>query len=144
MVQCIWHLDSGNVGGWQEIILNKYRPLFNNGLPSFNCHLSPTWRAIHSSFSSARLSATLNSSVCFKPGNGRTTRFWEDCWCGIAPLKSQFPRLYSLSTQQQAIVYAVFCPTNNCFKLSWSRDLMNRESDLCKYLMLVIKFVYQD
>ena len=41
--------------------------------------LSPTWRAIQSSFSSARLNATLNSIVCFKPGNGRITRFWEDC-----------------------------------------------------------------
>ena len=98
-------------------------PLFSNGLPSFNCHLSPAWSAIQCSFSSARLSVALNSSVRSKLGNGRTTRFWEDCWCGIVPLMSQFPRLYRLSTQLQATVCAVFYPTNNCFNLSWSRDL---------------------
>jgi hypothetical protein len=49
MFQWIWHLDGGNVGGWQEIIFNKYRPLFSIGLPSFNCHLIP-YMACYSEF----------------------------------------------------------------------------------------------
>jgi hypothetical protein len=51
MFKWLWNLDKGVVGGWQELILWKYRPHFANGLPVFAGSLSPTWRGMISAIS---------------------------------------------------------------------------------------------
>nr|GEW67336.1 hypothetical protein [Tanacetum cinerariifolium] len=44
-------------------------------------------------------------SICFcKIGNGDTTRFWEDIWCGNAPLRIQFPRVFYLDTDRNCSI----------------------------------------
>lgn len=37
-----------------------------------------------------------------KIGDGKGTFFWEDVWLGREPLKVRFPRLYHLSSNQEA------------------------------------------
>nr|GEV32532.1 RNA-directed DNA polymerase, eukaryota, reverse transcriptase zinc-binding domain protein [Tanacetum cinerariifolium] len=39
-----------------------------------------------------------------KIGNGSSTRFWEDVWCGEQPLKTIFPRIYLLETNRLCLV----------------------------------------
>ena len=39
-----------------------------------------------------------------KLNNGRTTSFWKDRWIRVEPLCIMFPRLFSLSTQKEAMV----------------------------------------
>nr|GEV93238.1 RNA-directed DNA polymerase, eukaryota, reverse transcriptase zinc-binding domain protein [Tanacetum cinerariifolium] len=39
-----------------------------------------------------------------KIGNGFSTRFWEDVWCGEQPLKTIFPRIYLLETYRLCLV----------------------------------------
>jgi hypothetical protein len=48
----MWNLDNRWYGGWQEFIVNKYKPCFDNGLPTFDHHLSPTWYGIYKSLTS--------------------------------------------------------------------------------------------
>nr|GEV54749.1 hypothetical protein [Tanacetum cinerariifolium] len=44
-------------------------------------------------------------SMCTRTiGNGLSTRFWEDTWCGIQPLKLQFPRIYMLETIKNCFI----------------------------------------
>ncbi|KAL6508840.1 hypothetical protein OROHE_021399 [Orobanche hederae] len=40
-----------------------------------------------------------------KVGNGLSTRFWEDIWCGNGPLKLKFPRIYLLDHDKSAFVH---------------------------------------
>jgi hypothetical protein len=47
----LWNLDKGVAGGWQDLILQKYRPHFANGLPVFAGSLSPTWYGMVSAIS---------------------------------------------------------------------------------------------
>ncbi|GJU20664.1 hypothetical protein Tco_1154006 [Tanacetum coccineum] len=39
-----------------------------------------------------------------KLGNGTSTRFWDDIWCGESTLKSKFPRVYMLDNDRDCIV----------------------------------------
>lgn len=39
-----------------------------------------------------------------KIGNGLQTLFWLDSWLGPSPLKQMFPRLFTITTHQQASV----------------------------------------
>ncbi|KAL4559864.1 hypothetical protein LXL04_032010 [Taraxacum kok-saghyz] len=39
-----------------------------------------------------------------KVGNGRATRFWEDCWVGDRPLAITFPRLVALEVDRRCTV----------------------------------------
>ncbi|GJQ97240.1 RNA-directed DNA polymerase, eukaryota, reverse transcriptase zinc-binding domain protein [Tanacetum coccineum] len=37
-------------------------------------------------------------------GNGNSTRFWTDSWCGVCPLKDLFPRVYALDANKSCLV----------------------------------------
>nr|GEX67182.1 hypothetical protein [Tanacetum cinerariifolium] len=44
-------------------------------------------------------------SLCTrKLGNGESTRFWEDIWCGTNPLRLKFPRIYLLETDRNCLI----------------------------------------
>ncbi|GJT73535.1 RNA-directed DNA polymerase, eukaryota, reverse transcriptase zinc-binding domain protein [Tanacetum coccineum] len=49
-------------------------------------------------------------------GNGASTRFWEDTWCGNSPLKLQFPRIYNLDTDRNCLI-------SNRIPFNWSSVL---------------------
>nr|GEZ78535.1 RNA-directed DNA polymerase, eukaryota, reverse transcriptase zinc-binding domain protein [Tanacetum cinerariifolium] len=56
-----------------------------------------TWGAILFSIYSLKQKGTDVLSLCsWNIGNGASTRFWVDTWCGNQPLKNQFPRVYLL------------------------------------------------
>jgi hypothetical protein len=37
-------------------------------------------------------------------GNGRSTSFWCDRWCGLVSLADKFPKLYKISDEQECSV----------------------------------------
>ncbi|GKC23809.1 RNA-directed DNA polymerase, eukaryota, reverse transcriptase zinc-binding domain protein [Tanacetum coccineum] len=39
-----------------------------------------------------------------KIGNGESTRFWNDVWCGISPLKVQYPSIFLLDTDKDCFI----------------------------------------
>jgi hypothetical protein len=59
---------------------------------------SPFWKGL------MRVKEDFFSRGSFKVGNGLTTRFWEDCWLGDAPLAQQYPSLYSIANRKQVSV----------------------------------------
>ena len=42
----------------------------------------------------------IRQNCSFEVGNGRKVRFWEDVWCGEAPLCSSFPSLYEVASSK--------------------------------------------
>jgi hypothetical protein len=42
--------------------------------------------------------------IAFKVGSGAQAKFWLDTWCGDAPLKVNFPKLYGIACDKKAYV----------------------------------------
>ena len=42
----------------------------------------------------------IRQNYSIEVGNRRKVRFWEDVWCGEAPLCSSFPSLYKMASSK--------------------------------------------
>jgi len=60
-------------------------------------------------------------------GNGRSTQFWHDLWCGPTLLRDRFPRLFQLSFQVDGRVGDLGAWEGNVWvwDLRWRRLLFN-------------------
>jgi hypothetical protein len=85
-------------GVWQELLHNKYLHSKTLSQVSAQPFDSPFWKGL------MRVKEDFFSRGSFKVGNGLTTRFWEDCWLGDAPLAQQYPSLYSIANRKQVSV----------------------------------------
>nr|GEX13776.1 RNA-directed DNA polymerase, eukaryota, reverse transcriptase zinc-binding domain protein [Tanacetum cinerariifolium] len=71
------------------------------------CFKNTSWGAIMHSIHGLKNQGMDLLSMCTRTiRNGLSTHFWEDTWCGIQPLKLQFPHIYMLET------------VKNCFLVS--------------------------
>jgi len=58
-------------------------------------------------------------------GNGERTKFWEDPWMQAGIIKSLFPKLYSISSQQNTIIARMGWFEGQVWRwiLAWNREL---------------------
>ena len=70
-------------------------------------------------------------------GNGTKTRFWNDQWVGNYTLKDKFPALFSLSSQQTALISSIGWFEGHVWKwsLAWKRELAQQEVQLVEGLI---------
>jgi hypothetical protein len=134
-----WRLLDINHAVWKEVISSKYGAaavgkveIHEDCKPWF---ASLWWRDI----SSIGLNLDINwfsSNAYRKLGNGMQTRFWWDIWNGGIPLKDRFPRLFSISNQQNASVAEMY--NNNIggerWLFTWRRRFFVWESELFEEL----------
>jgi hypothetical protein len=75
-----------------------------------------------------------------KLGNGRTIRFWKDRWATNQSLQSLFPRLYGISTQQDALVSDMGSWVDGVWRwgLVWRREFFVWEEALVQQLSILI------
>lgn len=60
-------------------------------------------------------------------GNGKSTSFWNDCWCGPLPLSVRFKRLFELSLNKEIRVDVVL---NSSFEsLTFRRRLVGVDAE---------------
>ena len=63
------------------------------------------WRDLKKALIHSPQGQIINSDMRWKVGCGDQTKFWEDKWvCGEMSLAEKFPRLYSISLQQQSFI----------------------------------------
>ena len=55
-------------------------------------------------------------------GNGRETRFWDDCWVGHRPLRMVFPRLVILDANQNCLVADRW--VDGAWRWQWQRSIL--------------------
>ncbi|GAU23240.1 hypothetical protein TSUD_172690 [Trifolium subterraneum] len=84
-----------------------------------------------------------NQVAIKKMGCGNTIKFWKDVWVGNQSLEHRFPRLYSISDQQDKLVQEVGSRINGMWRwgLMWRRNFFVWEEDLLNELEEVIKNV---
>ncbi|GKB74695.1 RNA-directed DNA polymerase, eukaryota, reverse transcriptase zinc-binding domain protein [Tanacetum coccineum] len=90
---------------WAKVIRSIYGH-HGGVLSDMPCRLKKnTWGSILSSVKRLKEKGIDLLSLCSrKLGNGESTRFWDDSWCGNSPLKVQFPRVYNLDTDRNCTI----------------------------------------
>jgi hypothetical protein len=78
--------------------------------------------------------------VVKKVGDGRLTAFWTDIWISNVSLKDRFPRLFSVSSIQEAKVGSAGSWVNGrwCWAIAWRQNLFVWEDELRAKLMEIL------
>jgi hypothetical protein len=86
----------------------------------------------------------VEEAIVKKLGNGALTSFWVDKWLGDTPLYLKFPRLYVLSTQQEARVSDLVVEIvgeGRVWNLVWRRPLFQWEEECVAFLLTSLQAV---
>lgn len=78
-----------------------------------------------------------------KMGCGNTIKVWKDVWVGNQSLEHRFPRLFSMSVQQDKLVWEVGSRINGIWRwdIRWRRNFFVWEEDLFHELQEIINNV---
>ncbi|KAA3463550.1 Retrovirus-related Pol polyprotein LINE-1 [Gossypium australe] len=123
---------------WRKVILAKYESNVQQWRfkATYQKDMSAVWRGIVENAKDAEVSKWVRSESFFwKIGNGKSTLFWWDIWCGNRPLKVLFPRLFRLAKNKVSTVVDSLNYSGNG-SVNWgdwfSRPLLDRENEMCK------------
>lgn len=108
---------------WCHILESKYKGIVKSSD-------SRWWKDLFSvSFGNNR-GNWFDGALCRRVGNGQTFSFWNDDWMGVGVFKLLFPRLFMMSSQQEARICEVGGWRNEVWNwnLSWRRPMLQRES----------------
>ncbi|GJZ22800.1 RNA-directed DNA polymerase, eukaryota, reverse transcriptase zinc-binding domain protein [Tanacetum coccineum] len=101
----IWSFFHCSSDLWARVIKNIYGPCGGINDTPGNRLSHSTWGGILSSIKRIKQKGIDLLSYCVrKIGDGTSTRFWEDTWCGDQPLKITFPRIYRLDTYKDCFI----------------------------------------
>jgi len=131
-----WRYISEDMGKWKELLESKYGSEMQNTVKL----QSWWWKDLLKVCREGGGEGWFGKEVGWKLGCGDKIRFWEDVWIGNCNLKTQFPRLYSLSLNQGQKVeeVGVWEQMGWCWRLRWRRDRFVWESELVEDLHMLI------
>ena len=91
-----WRFTMEDSSTWRSVINMKYGSDDGGWFPPIpkGCHRVGRWKDI------SKEDLILRHHCSMKIGDGSKARFWEDWWCGEAPLCSSFPSLYRLASSK--------------------------------------------
>jgi hypothetical protein len=136
-----WRLLLGEEEVWKSVVKAKYgnRAIGKAELDvnTFGNGCSHWWRDL------CNLDKGVNwftQVVKKKVGRGNSTLFWKDTWVGNQSLEQQFPRLYSISTQQEEMVGNMGRWFNGVWRweLRWRREFFTWENALVTHLLGIL------
>jgi hypothetical protein len=140
-------LNNDDVGLWKEVLVAKYgNHITQNAAWSFgsNSYLaSPWWRDICDLEGCVDSKNWVVESVSRCLGDGGSTRFWRDKWVGDSLLCDRFPRLFSISSQKEAMVNELVVVEGEVmtWNFSWRRRLFVWEDEIVVCLLGVLESV---
>ena len=100
----IWRFGTNKGGLWKEILVSKYggwRSLRGEGNLKRG---SLWWKDLKEVWASEGWGRSFEDGFKWYVGNGKDISFWEDSWLSCGALKGVFPRLFSLSSANDAKV----------------------------------------
>ncbi|GAU20845.1 hypothetical protein TSUD_120370 [Trifolium subterraneum] len=129
-----WRLLQKENALWKEVLVAKYGIKACLNVHWIGCELprtsSPWWRDI-CGLDAKEGGSWFDQHMSKVVGNGESTRFWFDCWSGNKPLCDRFPRLFSVSSQQNSMVRDVVGDGSGLLRwdLGWRRRLFVWEQE---------------
>jgi hypothetical protein len=135
-----WKLLQHDPGLWKEVLVAKYGPLLLtnavfNGIPG--ARIAPTWwKDICAVEDFVNSKKWFSEASVRRINNGASTSFWSHVWLGDLPLADKFPRLFSLSSQRDAVISDVAEVNGDRIEWSfmWRRRLFIWEEELVTLL----------
>jgi hypothetical protein len=107
LIKWRWRLIQKDNALWKEVLVAKYGSCIRHkvhwvGTPVENS--ASLWWKDACGIDIRDGGSWFAQNITRKIGNGLTTRFWMDCWCGNVPLCESFPRLFSISSYKEGVV----------------------------------------
>ena len=81
------------------------------------------------------------ANILWEVGNGREIRLWDDSWAGNVAIKELFPRLHSICTTKESLLWQVREWSESLgwvWKIEWRRTLFEWELSLESQLMHIL------
>jgi len=94
-----WHYISNGRGRWKECLESKYGMELDKSQISVKLQ-SWWWRDLVKMCKEGGGEGWFQEEVRWSLGKGDKVKFWEDVWIGNQPLKTLFPKLFSISLNQ--------------------------------------------
>lgn len=132
LMKRLWKFASEEQTLWKEVILDKCERAGRWTTKWFDssCGIS-LWKSIRN------LWPMIREKSFIKIRNGRKTLFWEDNWIGQGPLNQDFPEIFVLSLQREAIVADLWSPQG--WKLNFRRPVNDWEIENLVELLKVLE-----
>ena len=124
-----WNLFQHDGQLWARVLKSKYggwRGL--DEAPGCNKE-SLWWRDLKTTFQTSQQGKEFKKGIQWRLGSGDRIKFWEDEWIeGEAPLLTKYPRLFSISRQQNQVIQQMGGYKEEWeWNLSWRRSLFDNE-----------------
>lgn len=139
-----WRFTLEREALWRKIIAAKYgSTMLQWRFRTSNTRdMSVVWKGIMENTKDPFVEKWMGiDSFRWEIGKGNKCLFWEDIWCGVRPLRVDFPRLFWLAKIKNGSVkdYSFL----NCFKeVNWLdffiRPLLDRELALLNWLKEIV------
>ncbi|GJZ47857.1 RNA-directed DNA polymerase, eukaryota [Tanacetum coccineum] len=103
LLKWVWRFLSQDGSLWFKVI----RALYGDSLVSHPCNQASIWCSILREVNLLKAKGFDFISHCKKRvGDGLSTRFWQDNWITVTPLRDDFPRLFALDMDKEVSVAA--------------------------------------
>ncbi|GKC04288.1 RNA-directed DNA polymerase, eukaryota [Tanacetum coccineum] len=103
LLKWVWRFLSQDGSLWFKVI----RVLYGDSLVSHPCNQAFIWCSILREVNLLKAKGFDFISHCKKRvGDGLSTRFWQDNWITVTPLRDDFPRLFALDMDKEVSVAA--------------------------------------
>ena len=135
-----WRLLQVNNALWKCIVVERYSPkvgdLLEVGEGMWPRNASRWWKDLVS-LSKGMEVEWFNEEVARSVGNGMSTSFWKVPWKRNVPFMVKFNRLYSISTNQEALIHDLWRPRlfGGEWAFNWRRNLFVWENNLLTELL---------
>ncbi|KAL4290702.1 hypothetical protein GQ457_14G020890 [Hibiscus cannabinus] len=127
----------------KKLIEDKYgaSPLRSYLNSSFPRKMLVVWRGIANNWKNPNVSSWMSTKAFrWQLGDGRTTLFWEDMWCGEKPFRVVFNRLYRLAWNKGVVseMDGQYGLQDVIWELQFSRNLLDREKQMVLALEMAL------
>lgn len=124
---------------WHKLIFAIYGLQANGWDPGFasNRTLRSPWKSVNT------VQEAFYNRCRWMVGDGGTTRFWEDKWCGNESFEQRFPGLFRLSQLKQRYIsnFATYDQELTGWDLQFPRNLSDREAEEFATLLFAMESV---
>jgi reverse transcriptase-like protein len=137
-----WRFSKCDNSLWKRILISIYNIKgLHASSHTFQGIKSGTWAQLLSDdVDTSKIRSIVEEGLQINIGDGNSTLFWYDKWYHEGPLKGLFPRLFSISMQQNALIAQMGSWLDNewTWNLSWRRQLFEWEREEVERLNLIM------
>jgi hypothetical protein len=122
LIKWRWRLLQKDNGLWKDILVAKYGVeacLMVHWCGSNVVNRASLWWKDLCGIDVREEGSWFANNITRVIGNGKSTRFWLDCWIGRETLRDRFPRLFSISLLKDGLVNDFWVEREGVFGWCW-------------------------